>query len=86
MTEQKKILINCETMSKERKKERTFLKNKGASKGSSSDGRRTIFGSTKNLSVKGSLKNHLFFTFLIIWRTFFHYKEASMASWSTFVF
>ncbi len=25
---------------------------------------RTIFGSTKNHSVKGSLKNHLFLTFL----------------------
>ncbi len=37
-----------------------------------SDAIRTIFGSTKNHSVKGSLKNHLF----IIWRTFFRHKEA----------
>ncbi len=41
------------------------LKNKGASKGSSQRcNRRTIFGSTKNHSVKGSLNNHLCFTFL----------------------
>uniref|UniRef100_A0A672KZF3 5'-AMP-activated protein kinase subunit gamma-1 n=1 Tax=Sinocyclocheilus grahami TaxID=75366 RepID=A0A672KZF3_SINGR len=41
------------------------LKNKGASKGSSQRcHRRTIFGSTKKHSVKGSLKNHLFLNFL----------------------
>ncbi len=46
---------------------RYTLKNKGASKGSSSDAidRRTIFGSTKHHSVKGSKKNHLFLTFLL---------------------
>jgi len=40
------------------------LKNKGASKGSSSDAIRTISGSTKNHSVKGSLMNILFLKFL----------------------
>ncbi len=40
------------------------LKNKGASKGSSGDAiEEPFFGSTKNPSVKGSLKNHLFLTF-----------------------
>ncbi len=34
--------------------------------------RKNIFGSTKNPSVK----EHLFLTFFIIWRTFFHHKEA----------
>ncbi len=34
----------------------------------------TIFGSTKNHSVKGYLKNHLFLLF-IIWRTFIHRKQ-----------
>ncbi len=29
----------------------------------------------KEPTVKGSLKNHLFLTFLKIWRTFFHHKE-----------
>ncbi len=37
--------------------------------------RRTSFGSTKNCWVKGSLKNHLFLTICLIWRTFFHHKE-----------
>ncbi len=36
--------------------------------------RRTIFDSTKNHSVKGSLKNRLFLTF-IIWRTLFTSKN-----------
>ncbi len=35
---------------------------------------RTIFGSTKNHSVKGSLKNISSLPF-IIWRTFFNHKE-----------
>ncbi len=41
------------------------LKNKGASKGSSGDAiEEPFFDSTKNHSVKVSLKNHLFLTFL----------------------
>ncbi len=54
----------------------TLLKNKGASKGSSQQCHNiTIFGSANNHSDKGSLKNHLFLTFFIVWRTFFHHKE-----------